>query len=196
MRLPAFPVPYEGETVSSVVARFLGRTAGPTERKLGFLGLRRTASTALTPIDLQALVDAMPPGHPWCDDPQLILTRHTLAPLYLYFAHPLRASGAMQALLGGLCPNPAATLGITVSAVKNLARRTKFCPQCNEVDVANRGNAISYREHQPEFVKLCASHGTPLLLSCSNCYGDRKAARMWRTAGACNCNSPNCRPAI
>jgi hypothetical protein len=196
MRLPAFTVPYEGETVSSVVARFLGRTAGPTERKLGFLGLRRTASTALTPIDLQALVDAMPLGHPWCDDPQLILTRHTLAPLYLYFAHPLRASGAIQALLGGLCPNPAATLGITVSAVKNLARRTKFCPQCIEVDIANRGNAISYREHQPEFVKLCASHGTPLLQSCSNCYGDRKAARMWRTAGACNCNSPNCRPAI
>ena len=196
MRLPAFSVPYDGETVSSAVARFLCRTAGPTERKLDFLGLRRTASTALMPLDLQALVDAMPLGHPWCDAPQLVVARHTLVPLYLYFAHPLRAASAMQSLLGGLCPNPAATLGITVSAAKNLARRSKFCPQCVEADVATRGNAVSYREHQPEFVKLCASHGTPLRLSCSNCFGDRKAARMWRTAGTCDCESPSCPPVI
>lgn len=196
MRLPAFSVPYDGETVSSAVARFLGRTAGPTERKLDFLGLRRTASTALMPLDLQALVDAMPLGHPWCDAPQLVVARHTLVPLYLYFAHPLRAASAMHSLLGGLCPNPAATLGITVSAAKNLARRIKFCLQCVEADVATRGNVVSYREHQPEFVKLCASHGTPLRLSCSNCFGDRKAARMWRTAGTCDCESPSCPPVI
>jgi hypothetical protein len=196
MRLPAFSVPYDGETVSSAVARFLGRTAGPTERKLDFLGLRRTASTALMPLDLQALVDVMPPGHPWCDAPQLVLTRHTLVPLYLYFAHPLRAATSLQSLLGGLCPNPAATLGITVSAAKSLARRIRFCPHCVEADVATRGNAVSYREHQPEFVKLCAVHGTPLRLSCSNCFGDRKAARMWRTAGTCDCESPSCPPVI
>lgn len=196
MRLPAFSVPYDGETVSSAVARFLGRTAGPTERKLNFLGLRRTASTALMPLDLQALVDAMPLGHPWCDAQQLVLTRHTLVPLHLYFAHPLRAASAMQSLLGGICPNPAATLGMTVSAAKSLARRTKFCPQCVEADIATRGNAVSYREHQPEFVKLCENHGTPLRLSCSNCFGDRKAARMWRTAGTCDCESPSCPPVI
>lgn len=196
MRLPAFSVPYDGETVSSAVARFLGRTAGPTERKLDFLGLRRTASTALMPLDLQTLVDAMPLGHPWCDAPQLVLTRHTLVPLYLYFAHPLRAATTMKSLLGGLCLNPAATLGITVSAAKNLARRIRFCPHCVEADVATRGNAVSYREHQPEFVKLCAIHGTPLRLSCSNCFGDRKAARMWRTAGTCDCESPSCPPVI
>lgn len=196
MRLPAFTVPYDGETVSSAVARFLVRTAGPTERKLDFLGLRRTASTALMPLDLQALVDAMPLGHPWCDAPHLVLTRHTLVPLYLYFAHPLRAASATQSLLGGLCANPAATLGITVSAAKSLARRTKFCPQCVEADVSTRGNAVIYREHQPEFVKLCVDHDTPLRLSCSNCFGDRKAARMWRTAGTCDCDSPNCPPVI
>lgn len=146
MRLPAFPIPYEGETMSSVVARFLGRTAGPTERKLQFLGLGRTASTALMPLDLQALVDVMPLGHPWCDNPELVLMRHTLVPLYLHFAHPQRAASSLQSLLGGLCGNPAAALGLTVSAAKSLARQSKFCRQCVESDIESRGNAVSYRE--------------------------------------------------
>jgi Tn7-like transposition protein D/TniQ len=196
MRLPAFSVPYEGETVASAVARFLNRTAGPTGRKLDLLGLRRTASTALLPLDLQALVDAMPLGHPWCDAPCLVLVRHTLVPLYLYFAHPLRAASTMQSLVGGLCQNPAATLGLTISATKSLARRIKFCPQCVEADVSMHGNAVSYCAHQPEFVRLCASHGTPLRVSCSNCFGDRKAARMWRTVGTCECDSPSCPPVL
>jgi len=196
MRLPAFPIPYEGETVSSVVARFLGRTAGPTERKLQFLGLGRTASTALTPLDLQALADAMPLGHPWCDNPELVLMRHTPVPLYLYFAHPQRAAISLQSLIGGLCGNPAAALGLTVSAAKSLTRQSKFCRQCVESDIETRGNAVSYREHQPEFVKVCATHGTPLLLSCSTCLGERKAARMWQQAGTCSCDSPTFPPAI
>ncbi|WP_373714997.1 TnsD family Tn7-like transposition protein [Roseateles sp.] len=196
MRLPAFPIPYEGETVSSVVARFLGRTAGPTERKLQLLGLGRTASTAVMPMDLQALVDAMPLGHPWCNSPELVLMRHTPVPLYLYFAHPQRAASSLQSLLGGLCGNPAAALGLTVSAARSLARQSKFCAQCVETDIATRGNAVSYREHQPEFVKVCATHGTPLLLSCSMCSGERKAARMWRTAGTCHCDTPSFPPAM
>lgn len=196
MRLPAFPIPYEGETVSSVVARFLGRTAGPTERKLQSLGLGRTASTALMPLDVQALTDAMPLGHPWCDNPELVLMRHTPVPLYLHFAHPQRAASSLQSLLSRLCGNPAAALGLTVSAANNLARQSKFCRQCVESDIESRGNAVHYREHQPEFVKLCATHGTPLLLSCSTCLGERNAARMWQRAGSCSCGSPTFAPAI
>lgn len=196
MRLPAFPVPYEGETLSSVVARYLSRTPGPTQRKLDFLGMRGAASTALMPLDLQALTSAMPLGHPWSDAPDIVLTRHTLVPLYLHFAYPVRAARAKQSLLGGLCSNPAAALGVTVSAAGNISRRAKFCSECIKADLATRGNAISYLEHQPQFVKLCARHGTPLSFSCSTCFGDRNAARMWRTAGTCNCDSPRCPPVI
>lgn len=196
MRLPAFPVPYEGETVPSTVARFLSRTAGPTERKLTLLGLRRTSTIGLVPPDLQSLVDAMPLGHPWCNAPDLVLRAHTLAPLYLHFAHPVRAAAGLQSLLGGQCANPAAALGITVSAAGGIARRPKFCPQCLEADLTERGSAISYREHQPEFVRLCANHATPLRLSCSNCFGDRRAASAWQTAGACECRSPSCPPVV
>jgi hypothetical protein len=148
------------------------------------------------PLDLKALADAMPPGHPWCDNPKLVLMRHTLVPLYLYFAHPQRASSSLQSLLGGLCGNPASALGLSVSAGKSLARRSKFCRLCVDADFDTRGNAVSYREHQPEFVKVCATHGTPLLLSCSTCLGARKSARMWRTAGTCDCDSPRFPPAI
>ena len=196
MRLPAFPIPYEGETVSSVVARFLGRTAGPTERKLQFLGLGGTESTALMPLDLQALTGSVPLGHPWCNNPELVLMRHTLAPLYLYFAHPQRAASSLQSLLDGLCKNPAAALGLTVSRANSLARQSKFCRQCVESDIKVRGNTVIYREHQPEFVKVCATHGTALLLSCSTCLGQRKSVRRWQQAGCCSCDSPNFLPAV
>lgn len=196
MKLPAFPVPQLGETVSSAVARFLIRTAGPVERKLGFLSLKRAAATALMPPNVQALVDAMPLGHPWSDAAHLVLSDHTLVPLYLHFAHPIRVSSAMQSLLGGQCLNPVAALGISTSAATGVARRTRFCPQCIETDLATRGFPVIYREHQPEFVKLCAIHKTPLRLSCANCLADRNAARMWRMAGKCECASPNCPPAI
>lgn len=82
----------------------------------------------------------------------------------------------------------------TQETAAKLGIKHPVIPYTSTPSVITTDLLLSFKE--PEFVKLCASHGTPLLLSCSNCYCDRKAARMWRTAGACNCNSPNCRPAI
>lgn len=183
MRLPAFPTPVPGETVHSVVARFMRRTAGPAYVKLEALSLLKSAPSALLPRQM-AIAAAMPLGHPWCDAPEVIINQHSLVPLHTYFADRYAASIVRSRLRDGLCRNPSAVLAISTS--QEASRPYKFCPTCIEEDVGGRGFAVSYREHQPEFVRVCARHGTALRHGCSRCH----AARRWVMPGECQCRAP------
>lgn len=190
MRLPAFPTPVPGETVHSVVGRFMRRTAGTTTRKLETLALRKGAPDALLPRRLDALAAAMPVGHAWCDNPGAIVSHHSLVPLYLHFADRTRAKEVEVRLASGGSGNPAATLGITVAAGNAGGPTHKFCPACVEEDRGRRGFSVGYREHQPEFVRVCARHGVGLLHGCTRCPADRRAARRWTMVGECSCETP------
>ncbi len=190
MRLPAFPVPIAGETIHSVVARHLQRTAGPAVRKLATLALTKSAAAALLPKRLEALAAVMPIGHPWCDAPQTIVSQHSLVPLYLHFAETIRARDIEARLASGGSGNPAATLGVTVAAGNAGGSTQKFCPACVEEDLGRRGFTVGYREHQPEFVRVCARHHISLRYGCTRCETDRRAARRWTMAGQCGCELP------
>lgn len=196
MRLPAFPVPIAGETVHSVVARHLQRTAGPAVRKLATLALTKSAAAALLPKRLEALAAVMPIGHPWCDAPQTIVSQHSLVPLYLHFADTIRARDIEARLANGGSGNPAATLGLTVAAGNAGGPTQKFCPACVEEDLGRRGFAVGYREHQPEFVRVCARHLVSLRHGCTCCETDRRAARRWTMAGQCGCEMPRFEEAV
>lgn len=189
MRLPAFPVPVPGETVHSVVARFMARTAGSATWKLASLALRRKASDALLPTQLGALASVMPPGHPWCDAADVIVNRHSLVPLFLHFADRSRATDVEARLAAG-SSSPASMLGLSVSAGNASRGAQKFCPACVEEDRARRGFAVGYRQHQPDFVRVCAEHRVPLRYGCSKCHSSRLAARRWSVVGECGCETP------
>ncbi len=197
MSLPGFPVAVEGETIPSVVARHLQRTAGPRSRALSFLGLRHAAASAVVPPQLAALAEAMPEGHPWFDNPSGIVAHHTLVPLYVHFASPRRADSVLTAIQTNSTANPAASLGLTIAASRNLSSGYKFCPECVAHDVSTRGRgfSVAYREHQPPFVRACALHLRPLLFGCGVCQANRKALGMWQMAGRCDCKSPQHEPA-
>lgn len=190
MRLPAFPTPVPGETVHSVVGRFMRRTAGTATRKLETLALRKGAPDALLPRRLDVLAAAMPVGHSWCDNPEAIVSHHSLVPLYLHFADRTRAKEAEAQLASGGSGNPSATLGVTVAAGVAGGPTHKFCPACVEEDRGRRGFSVGYREHQPEFVRVCARHGVGLLYGCTRCPADRRAARRWTMVGECSCETP------
>lgn len=190
MRLPAFPTPVPGETVHSVVSRFMRRTAGTATRKLETLALRKGAPDALLPRRLDALAAAMPVGHSWCNNPEAIVSHHSLVPLYLHFADRTRAKEAKAQLASGSSGNPSATLGITVAAGSASGPIHKFCPACVQEDREKRGFSVGYREHQPEFVRVCARHGVGLLYGCTRCPANRRAARRWTMVGECSCETP------
>ena len=190
MKLPGFPIPEPGETVASVVARHLHRTAGPKSRSLVILGLRGDAANSLVPSQLQTLADSMPAGHPWLAKPDEIVRHHTLVPLYSHFAHPNRSAALLATILAGATRNPAASLGLTVRAKQRLASSQKFCSDCVDHDVRTLGYTVGYREHQPSFVKVCVRHGKPLFLGCSQCQNQRKSLSAWRMAGRCGCGAP------
>lgn len=190
MRLPSFPAPEPGETVASVVARHLYRTAGPRSRSLSILGLQGNAANSLVPLQVRTLADSMPAGHPWQSRPDEIVKHHTLVPLYLHFARPERSAALLEAIVAGSTGNPAASLGLAVTSSRRLTSRHKFCSECVDSDIRTLGFSVLYREHQASFVRVCVRHEKPLLFSCSQCHSQRKALKMWSMAGRCDCESP------
>lgn len=192
MKVPGFPIPVAGELYSSVVARYLHRTAGYTKRNLGLIGLDRASAAAIVPIAVVELAGRMADGHPWCNNPRRIVESHTIVPLFLHSSGPEFYESKMEEISHGLNGNPSATLGLTKrkkTTGQNGRHNSKFCPSCVTEDIENLGFPVLYRQHQPAFVKYCARHSCPLHFSCVNC-NSRTRAIMWRMAGQCDCETP------
>ncbi|MDB5981884.1 MAG: hypothetical protein JWQ69_2899 [Pseudomonas sp.] len=193
MRVPGFPTPVEGELYSSVVARYLHRTAGYAKRNLGLIGLDKANAAAIVPMAIVELAESMAEGHPWCNNPRQIVENHTVVPLFLQSSSAEFYESTMQEISNGLNGNPSATLGLTKrskTTIRRLRYNSKFCPACVTQDIERFGFPVLYRQHQPEFVKYCARHSCPLHFSCVNC-STRTRAIMWRMAGQCDCETPN-----
>lgn len=192
MKVPGFPTPVEGELYSSVVARYLHRTAGYAKRNLGLIGLDKANAAAIVPIAIVELAESMAEGHPWCNNPKQIVENHTIVPLFLQSSSAEFYESTMQEISNGLNGNPSATLGLTKRSKTTSRHRrynSKFCPACVTQDIERFGFPVLYRQHQPEFVKYCARHSCPLHFSCVNC-STRTRAIMWRMAGQCDCETP------
>jgi hypothetical protein len=198
MKLPGFPVARRGagETLASVVARFLDRSAAQKTRILSRLGLYVSTPSSVLPGDLRQLASMMPPGHPWEDAPEVIVKGHTLVPLLLHFAHPERAAATLNAIIIDNNVRPTTTLGIpsTMSGIQQHVG--KFCPDCLANDLNTLGYSAFYRQHQPPFVKMCAVHARPLHSNCSCCQNSRKAIGRWQMAGRCGCSEPLTSPIL
>lgn len=172
MKAPGFPTPVEGELYSSVVARYLHRTAGYTKRNLGLIGLDKASAAAIVPIAVVELAKRMTEGHPWCNNPRKIVENHTIVPLFLHSSSADFYEYKIQEISHGLNGNPSATLGLTKRKKANGLNgryNSKFCTTCVTEDIENFGFPVLYRQHQPAFVKYCARHSCPLHFSCVNC---------------------------
>lgn len=183
--VPSFPVAQAEETVHSVVARHLRRHAGSRTRHLQHLGLLLSSPHAIAPARLDDLAARMPPGHPWRHRPLSIVEDHTLVPIFTSFAGLDDRVAANEAIALGKLTNPTAFFGLSVSDGLNM-RTYKFCRHC-VVDDWQKGFPVSYREHQPSFVRVCAKHGDPLVRGCTVCFAANNSAARWQLTGDCRC---------
>jgi hypothetical protein len=190
MKLPGFPVAQRGETLASVIARYLERSAAPKTRLLETLGLYLASPDAVVPRDLRQFASVLPEGHPWEATPELIVKGHTLVPLLLHFAHPERTAAVLKTIISGNSGNTSASLGTPAIGSRDSLHTAKFCPDCIAHDLKVFGFPIFYRQHQPPFVTMCAIHARPLHFNCLCAQSSRRAIRRWQMAGRCGCSEP------
>jgi hypothetical protein len=190
MNLPGFPVAQTGETLASVIARYLERSSGARLRLLELFGLYFVSPSSVIPPDLRQLALILPPGHPWAGAPEVIAKGHTLLPLLLHFAHPERAAAVLRTVISGDSGNPSATLGISASVFRDFRQMARFCPDCIAHDLKTYGFPVLYRQHQALFVNMCSVHACPLRSNCLCGQGSRQAVGRWQMAGRCGCSEP------
>jgi hypothetical protein len=190
MNLPGFPVAQCGETLASVIARHLERSAGGRLRLLESFGLYFSSPRSVIPPDLRRFSSILPPGHPWAGAPEVIAKGHTLLPLLLHFSHPERASAVLRTVISGDSGNPSASLGISGTVFRDFRHMARFCPDCIAHDLKAYGFPVLYRQHQPLFVTMCAAHARPLRSNCLCGQGSRQAVGSWQMAGRCGCSQP------
>lgn len=192
MRLPSFPAAVQGETVGSVVARYLARAGVVAGRHLDVLGLKGAAATAVVPANLGEFTGGLPVEHPWCDNGDLVIEQHTALPWYLHFSGRDQAVRVTSRILKSASNNPAASLGLTIR--DSVHSEVRFCPACVHEDLQRRGFPVGYREHQIPYVKVCAIHSCVLWRECVRCKGSVKSVTAWRMAGTCDCADPQAEP--
>ncbi|WP_316347334.1 TnsD family Tn7-like transposition protein [Desulfuromonas acetoxidans] len=191
--LPFFPIPCEGETVYSVLGRYLIRSAEVNTQVLETLngGLRAVPFFAAVPGFLHRIAAAMPKGHPW-KDPQEIVQRHTTLSYFTYFDNQKEQS---------CLRNELTTANSTSSMIKKLGLSSykcgakpaspRYCPSCAKEEILLLGFPYFHREHQLPGVFICWKHKTPLAVGCRHCgpYSLRDFPIM---PGKCSCegNSP------
>ena len=190
MKLPGFPVAQRGETLASVIARYLERSAAPKTRLLETLGLYLASPDAVVPRDQRQFASVLPEGHHWEATPELIVKGHTLVPLLLHFAHPERTAAVLKTIISGNSGNTSASLGTPAIGSRDSLHTAKFCPDCIAHDLKVFGFPIFYRQHQPPFVTMCAIHARPLHFNCLCAQSSRRAIRRWQMAGRCGCSEP------
>lgn len=180
-----FPTPVSGETVSSLVCRYVARSAFGIERTLDSIGLRGVKADCKIPSRITQLVAAMPPGHP-LKTHDIVLSEHSILPYHLFFASQSTRELTIHRLLQpGSVPDRVLHLTRGMKGRPSLPPR--FCPDCVREDEVNLGFSCFYRHHQPRCVLVCARHQVPLHSGCRRCELNRANLTPWHMAGWCEC---------
>ncbi len=187
MRLPSLTVPRTGETIHSTISRHLARHAGGTTGQFRILKLMHSNAHGFIPSGSLGLPDIAPRGHPWHNDHRRLIYENTLIPLFTsYFRYDKRAEVVNNVVHG--TGNYARALIGTVPSDGLQTNNYKFCRLCLLADLES-GVPVSYLEHQPSFVRVCATHYEPLTNGCVACLQSPRRMSRWVMAGTCNCNN-------
>jgi len=152
-----FPPPYPDELLYSICARFQERMGLPShDATLRVLFGKLVTGLAIDlPSHLRALVHNLPPGHLYSLD--MLRDQHTLFPFYTAFLPSARLSIVSEEMTGD-GSRLHSRLGLCAGRLHAL-QWLRFCPQCQQEDVALYGEVYWHRVHQIPGVEVCPHHG-------------------------------------
>lgn len=187
---PYFPVPQPGETVYSVVSRYVARSTFPVNGLVSKLTGQRWRKPLLSPLPgyISNIANRMPPGHPW-QDPNSIVNLHTILPYLIYF-DSLADRSDWQQRLHSAQSSQQLCLSLGLLQFRMGSPTFHFCPSCIKEDQKNLGFAIFRLEHQLPYVSVCFRHGVPLAKGCTHCGPYPLKGKRWvfTMAGKCCCD--------
>lgn len=162
-RLKFFPDLHQGELLYSAIARFSNGMSHESGRDSWrhLVGDHFQKPVFDLPFRLDDLAARLPAA--WSLTGETLAHRHTLLPYYTAYASEAVAKEALAAMTGR-----AGKAGIIVGVrAKPLGPMSeiRFCRQCVEADMTDRGEAYLRRVHQIPIVTMCVEHACDLQIS-------------------------------
>ena len=176
-----FPHPRKGETFRSVLTRHMARRDKSGRVECRRLGISELSLASDIPGNIDGLLNALAPGHPWFNNRAKIITDHTNAPWHSYFLNTEERRRVLQELIVGVSKNHFATLGSTTH-VRLPGMGSRVCRDCLAEEL-EQGAGTFHRAHQIQCVATCARHGRVLEFA-SHALLIAGSRASWLTAGA------------
>lgn len=160
--IKGFPLPFEGELLYSVIARYWQRVQYPNLKDFTDSLFSNQNSTTIVdfPTHLQALRDNIHPDYPISS--QDFLYRHTLFPAFAPFLAKQQAKDCYQGMMAKKAIHH--RIGMVASGIKS-PLYLRYCPDCIEADRKQYGEAFWHRIHQMPGVLVCPHHAKALYSS-------------------------------
>lgn len=162
-RVLSFPLPFEDETVFSLVSRFHvlhapEKGSSKTILRVLFGAPSMILRTGL-PGRLERLAETFPEGYPL--NAAGLIERHTMFPYFRPFLSEERQAGIEEAMRFTDARGIKATLGMLASG-SGAREPLRFCPACAKEDMALRGQPYWRRAHQLAGTLVCLRHASSL----------------------------------
>lgn len=152
-----FPARYNDELLFSVISRYK-EMGGFTDKQAFMQSLynkRKTTYSVQLPIQMQDLVDNLPPSTILTADK--LIKESTLAPYYTSFMSEEQTMNIYRAMMGDNSKSIDAMLGI-LSWTPTSYKYLRYCSKCLEEDLERYGESYWRRLHQVPGVLICDKH--------------------------------------
>lgn len=159
-RLNFFPIPYPGEILYSILARYSIRSGNLkiVHNLEDLFGTRNAIAVMELPTKLDALISNMPVGAKYTSDD--FIYNNTLFPYYAPFITKDRGEKIISAMKSGK-GDIYIRSGIVTSKI-SLNKYYRFCPECAKEDMSLYGELYWHRLHQAVGVFVCPKHQIPI----------------------------------
>jgi hypothetical protein len=170
-----FPVPYEDELLSSVLARFIQRQGIRSDKQALELlfGSRNIVPSSLFQGHIQPLLTRV--GHLWNTSPEQVIKNHTLLGVFKPFMDLPRYDAQQLELIRGDKNQTLTSIGINASKLL-WPQQFRYCPVCLKNDLDILGETYWRRHFQLPGVSCCPNHSCILLNSKSDIRSSQRHA--------------------
>ncbi|MHA2938399.1 TnsD family Tn7-like transposition protein [Vibrio sp. RC27] len=157
-----FPVPYQDELLSSILARYIHRQGIRADKQALELlfGSRNVVPSSLFQGHIESLHSRV--GHLWQSSPEQIIANHTLLGVFKPFLDTARYVARKQELIIGTKNQSQTSIGVNASKLI-WPSQFRYCPICLKSDLETHGESYWRRHFQLPGVTCCPIHSCLLV---------------------------------